>query len=89
MTWIQKMSLLWLAAASLASAIPQPASAGAWAQPKGHLYTKLSSVFYRSDEVFDDAGHRQPTTIYGADFRADQGFLYVEYGLLERLTVIT
>ncbi|MCH7702747.1 MAG: PhnD/SsuA/transferrin family substrate-binding protein, partial [Planctomycetes bacterium] len=89
MTWIQKMSLRWLAAASLASAIPQPASAGAWAQPKGHLYTKLSSLFYRSDEVFDDAGHRQPTTIYGADFRADQGFLYVEYGLLEHLTVIT
>ena len=52
------------------------------------IYTKLSSIFYHSDEVFDAAGDRQPTTIYGSDFRANQGFLYLECGLLERLTVI-
>lgn len=92
MTWRtpRKISLLALAAVPvLAAAIPEPSWAGAWAQPKGEYYTKLSSIFYRSDEVFDAVGDRQPITIYGADFRANQGFLYAEYGLLERLTLIT
>ena len=92
MTWrtLKSVSLLALAAVPvLLGGIPQLAWAGAWAQPKGHYYTKLSSIFYRSDEVFDAVGDRQPITIYGSDFRANQGFLYVEYGLLERLTLIT
>lgn len=89
MTWHRKLTLLTLSAAAVLGGVPQLAWAGAWAQPKGHVYTKLSSIFYHSDEVFDAAGDRQPTTIYGSDFRANQGFLYLEYGLLERLTVIT
>ena len=92
MTWRtpQKISLLTLAAVLvLVGAVPELAWAGAWAQPKGQYYTKLSSIFYRSDEVFDAAGDRQPITIYGSNFRANQGFLYAEYGLLERLTLIT
>ncbi len=70
-------------------AIPRLVSAGAWAQPQGHAYTKLSSIFYRSDEVFDDVGDRQPVTIYGSEFQASQGFLYIEYGLTQYLTLIT
>ena len=92
MTWrtLKETALLTLVAvAVLVGATPQLTWAGAWAQPKGQYYTKLSSIFYRSDEVFDAVGDRQPITIYGSDFRANQGFLYIEYGLLERLTLIT
>ena len=92
MAWrtLKKTLLLTLVAAPpLVAAIPKLAWAGAWAQPKGQSYAKLSTVFYRSDEVFDAAGDRQPITLYGSDFRANQGFLYVEYGLLERLTLVT
>ena len=74
MTWHRKLTLLTLSAAAVLGGVPQLAWAGAWAQPKGHVYTKLSSIFYHSDEVFDAAGDRQPTTIYGSDFRANQGF---------------
>ena len=91
MTWCtpQRSFLLSLSAIPvLLGAIPQAAWAGAWAQTKGQYYTKLSSSFYRSDELFNAAGDRQPISVYGSDFRANQAFLYIEYGMLERLTLI-
>ena len=53
----KKISLPTLAAIlDLVAAIPQPTWAGAWTQPKGQSYTKLSSLFYRSDEIFNADG---------------------------------
>ena len=72
----------------VAAAIPKQAFAGAWTQTKGHYYTKLSGIFYSSDEVFNDMGNRQAMGSQSDSFKGSQGFLYVEYGLLDRLTVI-
>ena len=65
-----------------------PCAAGAWSQPKGHYYAKLSGILYSSDEVFDDMGMRQRMGMDGDSFDGSQGFLYGEYGLADRLTVI-
>ena len=34
-------------------------AAGAWSQPAGHYYTKLSGIFYSADEVYNEMGVRQ------------------------------
>jgi len=62
--------------------------AGAWSQPRGHYYTKLSGIFYSADEVYNEMGVRQAQGMDDDSFDGSQGFLYVEYGLRERLTVI-
>ena len=74
---------------ALVGAVPELARAGAWACPKGRSFAKLSTIHYRSDEVFGGTGDREPISIYGSEFRANQGFIYFEYGLLERLTLVT
>ena len=67
---------------------PHWAGAGAWSQAKGRYYAKVSGIFYTSDEVFDDMGDRAPAGMDGNKFESDQAFLYLEYGLRERLTLI-
>ena len=64
------------------------ALAGAWSQPKGHYYAKLSGILYTSDEVYNDMGVRQAQGMDNDSFDGTQGFLYVEYGLQDRLTII-
>jgi hypothetical protein len=55
-------------------------SAGAWAQPKGHYYTKISYIYSTADEIF---GSSTPTL-----FDNSSVYLYGEYGAWDRLTVI-
>ena len=62
-------------------------SAGAWAQAPGHYYTKVSGIFYSSEEVFNDMGKRAPMGMDQEQFYARQTFVYGEYGLRERLTL--
>lgn len=54
--------------------------AGAWAQPKGHYYTKLTLIYSKADGL------------YGINFPAEFSdyslYFYGEYGLLDRTTVI-
>ena len=38
--------------------VPQ-AHAGAWSQPQGVTYAKVSSIFYVADEIYNDMGDRQ------------------------------
>ena len=64
------------------------AGAGAWSQARGSYYAKLSGIFYRSDEVFNDMGDRAAMGMDDESFAGDQSFLYLEYGLLEQLTLI-
>ena len=64
-------------------------AAGAWSQPAGHYYTKLSGIFYSADEVYNEMGVRQAQGMDDDSFDGSQGFLYVEYGLRERLTVVS
>ena len=76
-----------LAFLALAAAAP-PLFAGAWSQEKGSLYLKFSGISYSSDEVYNDMGDRQPMGEENDSFDGSQGFLYAEYGLRHRLTVI-
>jgi hypothetical protein len=62
--------------------------AGAWSQAKGHYYAKFSGIFYSSGEVYNDMGSRDPLGTDQDRFDSRQGFLYLEYGLLDRLTLV-
>ena len=64
------------------------ASAGAWAQPKGHYFAKVSGISYAAEEVFNDMGKRSPMGLDENHFSAHQTFVYGEYGILERLTLV-
>ena len=72
----------------LVGLLPPPADAGAWAQKKGQYYAKLSSISYSADEHFDTGGDKASLGTMEETFDADQVFLYVEYGALDRLTLI-
>jgi len=63
--------------------------AGAWSQAKGHYYAKGSAILYRADEVFDEMGKRRVLGMDHDRFESAQGFFYLEYGLRERLTLLT
>ena len=63
-------------------------AAGAWSQPSGHYYAKVSSVFYTSDEVYNEMGKLAPAGGNNESFESGQGFVYLEYGIRERLTVV-
>lgn len=67
----------------------QPADAGAWAQPRGHAYAKVSGIFYHAEDVYNDMGRRQEMGINDDEFTGRQMFIYLEYGLRDRLTLVT
>ncbi len=64
------------------------AHAGAWSQAKGGYYAKFSGIFYNAGEAFDGQGNRQSRAL-DETFDSRQGFFYLEYGLKNRLTLIT
>ena len=70
------------------AALHTPSFAGAWSQEKGHYYAKLSGIYYTSDERYNDMGRRDALGQDGDEFRSTQGFLYVEYGVADRLTAV-
>ena len=78
-----------LMAAILSLLIARPVTAAAWAQPAGHTYAKISGIFYNADEIYNDMGRRSQMGIDDDEFDGRQMFLYVEYGLRERLTLVT
>jgi hypothetical protein len=55
-----RKSCLLLALLSLAI-LPNLAEAGAWAQPQGERYLKLSFISYDADEHFNASGDRGPS----------------------------
>ena len=69
--------------------LPARVWAGAWAQEPGHLYAKVSGIAYDADEVFNDMGDRSAMGLNDNTFAGRQMFLYVEYGLRPKLTVIS
>ena len=77
-----------LLALLLGIGLQERAEAGAWSQPQGHFYAKISGGLYASEEFFNDMGDKVPLGMDGERFEASQGFLYLEYGLLERLTLV-
>jgi hypothetical protein len=88
MAWLGNVGMLcWIVAALLAATI-QLVGPGAWGLAPGHYYAKFSGTFYRADEFFNRAGKRQPLGLNKDRFSAEQLFVYLEYGVAERLTVI-
>jgi len=81
--------MLMLLIAGIVCFFKMEAWAGAWSQEQGHLYAKVSGLFYASDEFYDDMGQKRPMGMDNDRFESGKAFLYVEYGLAKRLTVIT
>ncbi len=77
----------WLAMGLLAWCWAGAVWAGAWSQPRGGFYAKLSGIHYSTTEVFNDMGKRAAMGMDDNQFRARQVLAYGEYGLLERLTL--
>lgn len=73
----------------LVLSVAGPVWAGAWSQAKGHYYAKSSAILYRADEVFDEMGERRALGMDRDRFESAQGFFYLEYGLQDRLTLLT
>lgn len=70
---------------------PLLAQAQAWTQPKGHGYFKVSYGQAGAGEQFDFAGDRIPYAegVSGDAFQDRSVYLYGEYGVTDRLTVVT
>lgn len=66
-----------------------PAEAGAWARPAGGYYAKASGILYGAEEVYNDMGRRAMMGMDGERFDSVQSFLYLEYGLRPRLTLVS
>ncbi len=77
----------WLAIGLLALCWSGEVWAGAWSQPRGGYYAKISGIDYSATEVFNDMGNRAPMGMDDNQFRARQVLAYGEYGLFERLTL--
>ena len=77
----------WLAMGLLALCWAGEVWAGAWSQPRGGYYAKLSGIHYSTDEVFNDMGQRAAMGMDDNQFRARQVLAYGEFGLLDRLTL--
>ncbi len=62
--------------------------AGAWTMAKGHLYSRLAFNYYYSDEKFTNGGGKKDFK-WNGKFKDYNVSLYVEYGITDRLTVLT
>jgi protein XagA len=83
-----RFEALWVAAIVLWVA-PAGVWAGAWSRAPGSYYAKVSGLLYHSEDFFNDMGRRAPMGMDGERFRAGQSFLYLEYGLRDRLTLVS
>ena len=63
-------------------------NAGAWTMPKGHAYTRIAFNYYYSHQKFADGGSREDFSWDGKYKDYNVG-LYTEYGITDRLTVLT
>ena len=77
-------------AALLLAAAPTQLHAGAWTQSPGGLYFKLAGLSFRSQDYLDAAGDRQARVAKPSmEELSDRNIsAYLEYGLLERLTLV-
>lgn len=68
------------------------AQAGAWLQPPGKAYLRLSGGWLETDSRFDASGHAVPFDDFGGfrdtTYRDLESILYMEVGVHPRLTVL-
>lgn len=78
-----------LLAAVLLAAAPGRLEAGAWTQPKGGFYSKLAGLSFSSLAYLDTDGKRLDRVKDPREELSDRGYsAYLEYGVLDRLTVV-
>jgi len=65
-----------------------PARAGAWLQPKGDGYGKVSLLAQRTAQRLDDEGNPANANPGGADYAEQQVFFYGEWGLKHWFTAL-
>ncbi len=75
------------------SALAPRARAGAWLQKKGHLYWKLSAAQLETGKEYDASGDRvdilrADSSVTNTSYRDRSVTAYLEYGLLDWLTVV-
>ena len=76
-------------AALLLAAAPGRLEAGAWTQAKGGFYSKLAGLSFSSRAYLDADGNREDRAVDPREELSDRGLsAYLEYGLLDRLTVV-
>jgi len=82
--WVPLAALLLLAAA------PGRLEAGAWTQSQGGFYSKLAGLSFSSLAYMDSTGKRLDRAVDPQEELRDRGFAaYLEYGLLDRLTLVS
>ena len=62
--------------------------AGAWTLKKGAMYNKLTANYFYADKEFDESGNKHDFESNG-DFEDGNLNYYMEYGLMDKLTLIT
>ena len=78
-----------LAAILLVAAVPGRLNAGAWTQPQGGFYSKLAGLSFSSRAVLNTDGERQDRAVDPREELSDRGLsAYLEYGLLDHLTLV-
>lgn len=61
--------------------------AGAWTAEKGTSYHRIAANYYVADKTFDEDGHSRAMD-WNGEFSDTNANYYMEYGLLDQLTVI-
>ena len=75
--------------ALLLAAVPAQLHAGAWTQPQGGFYSKLAGLSFSSRAYLDLDGERRDRAQDPQEELSDRGYsAYLEYGLLDRLTLV-
>lgn len=85
---VPKMILFFSAAWMFVFAAAASCSAGAWTRKPGEAYHQLTVGGYFADEHFDNDADRRGLPADG-DFMDINANYYLEYGILDRLTVMT
>ena len=81
--------LPWIPLALLLAAAPARLEAGAWTQPRGGYYTKLAGLSFSSRAVLNTDGERIDRAKDPREELSDRGWsAYLEYGLLDHLTLV-
>lgn len=88
-TLFEKVNVLLIALFSIfiCSVTAANCFAGAWTMPKGELYARFALNYYTADQNYDEDGDRVDFEQNG-DFYDVNGSAYVEYGWLNRVTLI-
>lgn len=74
--------------AALLLMVPEASGAGAWLQPRGASYLKVTALHSATTDRIDCHGDREPAEPFGGTWSERKVFVYAEYGWTEALTAV-